>query len=716
MTSPHQQSEYAQEVKKGPQEELPSTPAPSSFSKLMESQEKASRDLSDYLEKEAREAERARRAVEEYTRAQLDPPRQKSYSSKDVGSAAPPISQFQSYPSPHWHPSWNPLYNPNTLFPDDNFTPTQAQLDVADQHSRLQALEEQLNRTLGRIAPFVEKQEEEKKRKATAKKAKRQIFYGQESGISSDSDPEPHGSTEHTRANASLPPPPPPGNLHPGIFASMYNTHVDPDHSRGPGDPQAARIQMLKDEIASLKTDNKNNYIRELNPVYSLNSALKNNKTAVVTTNSVSLPPWKEYMDALFASCYLTALSLMQSRVVPKSIEEWKRMDASKQCQESKALTLRNFKASPRVLPNAQEFDSIAKLNGILLAVVESWPVVLNTLHVALVATLDPTMLHLRTTKEMTLYTFRSIYFGVLFTFHLPATEEKSLELEKFMTGQEMKYRSHESPEAFALRLSKKAKDTNLIFGTVVISPELLRSRFVLNLRLGTGQKFINILDRSDDLDFTELVAQLQAKWKAEKVYSMMGGEHANHLVGSNDEGSDSDLAYFNAKFNTKNSNKASNSGDSRPMKFNKDRKDRKNQPCFRMRDTGECKFGSDCQYSHDPTILRTALKKAFLVDQLRDANIQLVLLEQANAALKERKLAWKRRFKKDKNARKPKPKPSSKPSDPKKTPSGNMTFEQAVGDANLATPTNDLPNSGNGGDDCDVSDSSEADTESDFE
>jgi hypothetical protein len=44
------------------------------------------------------------------------------------------------------------------------------------------------------------------------------------------------------------------------------------------------------------------------------------------------------------------------------------------------------------------------------------------------------------------------------------------------------------------------------------------------------------------------------------------------------------------------------------------------------------------------------------------------------------------------------------------------MTFEQAVGDANLATPTNDLPNSGNGGDDCDVSDSSEADTESDFE
>lgn len=709
MSSPHRQPNYAQEVKEGSQGEVPSTPAPSSFSKLMESQEKANRDLSDFLEKEAREADRARRAVEKYSRAQLDNPHQKSYSSKDARPAAPPIGQFQSNPSPQFHPSWNPLYNPSPHFPGNNATPTQTQFDVAEQHSRLQALEGALNQTLAKIVPFVEKQEEEKRRKATAKKEKRQNFYGQESGISSDSDPEPQGNAAHTRINAS---PTSMGMSQAGILSNIYGAHIDPDHTRGFGDPDHAKMQMLKDEIAFLKTDSKNNYIRELNPVYSLNSAMKNNKNTVVSTNSVSLPPWKDYMDALFASCYLTALSLMQSRVVPKSIDEWKRMDASKQCQESKALTLRNFKASPRVLPNAQEFDSVAKLNGILLAVVESWPVVLNALHVALVATLDPTMLHLRTTKEMTLYTFRSIYFGVLFTFHLPATEEKSLELEKFMTGQEMKYRSHESPEAFALRLSKKAKDTNLVFGTVVISPELLRSRFVLNLRLGTGQKFINILDRSDDLGFTELVAQLQAKWKAEKVYSMMGGEHANHLVGSGDEGSDDDSAYFNAKFNSKNPDKSLKFSD----KFNKDRKDRKNQPCFRMRDTGDCRFGSDCKYSHDPDILRTALKKAFLIDQLRDAEVQLVLLEQANAALKEGRALWKRRFKKDKVTRNPKQKSGSKPSGSKKTPHGNVTFEQAVGEANLVAPTKDSPNSEHGGDAGDVSDSSATDTESDFE
>jgi len=667
MSSPHQEpQEQDQEFISTENEQQPRTPASSvPFPRLYtDPNPRTNRDLSARVERQAREAERAREAVERYTKAQLDPPRQQSYSLSDSNYGNLYPSQNSTFPPQGVNSGYFPHYE---QFKEDyTASPMQTQngFESFDQQHRILELEEKVNFTLGKLN---EKEVEEKRKKRAARKEKQQSFYGQKSGLTSESESDSADSSVNSQRQNL-----PPDKLQTGNFGRSNNTDINgnfthTDVPRHYGDPQAARIDDLKNQILALKLDQKNNYTRDLNPLMALNTALKTNKPKMISTNSVSLAPWKEYMETLFASTYLNCISLMQSRKVPKTIKEWKRMDASRESQKSKRATITGFQKSPRVLPNAKELDNVAWLNGIAMAVFETWPVVLNTLHVQLTQTLDPTMAHLKTTKEMTIDTFRFIYFSALFTFHLPATEEKSLQLDDFMSGPTMKYRSHESPEAFALRLTKKAKDTNLIFGTVVISPELLRSRYIHNLRLGTGQKFINILDRSPDLNFSDLVARLQGKWKSERVYAMMGGERANLMLDNDTSEDDDDKAFFNSK-------QKSSSHDKKGFQ----RRDTKQQPCFRERDNQDCPYGSDCKYSHDPAVLSSKFKKAFMVNQLRESNLQLALLEQANAALKSKRNLWKKKFRAE--SKKPAAAQRGRHNAEKKK-LNNVTFEQATAD-----------------------------------
>ena len=310
----------------------------------------------------------------------------------------------------------------------------------------------------------------------------------------------------------------------------------------------------------------------------------------------------------------------MPSHQVPRTVEDWERLDNDDVCQ----ITMQNAYGcfDESMIPNVNEDMTYKELNGICLAVTKRWPSIIVALCSLLSSSIcDDTLEHLKV-DVISWASVRWLYFSVLQNFILSTDDAKNIRLKKFLS--QSKYRSERSPVSFAKQLLKEQKELNALFGERVISDAMLKETYVTAIKDETGQLYENLFDNMDStgISFQEFVTKIDNKWKKKQTTVITNSLYSLDINNAATSDNVNDSVFY-----------TNNSTGKGGGKLNKDRQNlsAKDKPCFQFRDTGKCAFGKDCKYSHDKKTFATPLSADDMAYQFR-ASSELIFAAREKA------------------------------------------------------------------------------------
>jgi hypothetical protein len=416
--------------------------------------------------------------------------------------------------------------------------------------------------------------------------------------------------------------------------------------------------------------------IKDLSPMTVLQTQMRLHKVVVLTSARASYAPWQDYFSSLLSTCYLQCIALINIRIAPKNDGEWSDLDNQDESVYTRSLVKHAFESGK--VPSPSENDSVSSLNAIFVTVCSLYPMVLMTLHALLRASLDDTMKFLRPSEEQDAGTFRAIYFGAHKHFLIDATTQQTGMLMDFMSN--TPYKLTESIDAFFKRVLKKAKTVNLEYRVTVISSTMIWEIFFDSIRKVNGTRYDTIIDSfrqhdgfpTKDMDLLViLVEAMQNKYSSRSKF-VTNDEFGNYVV---NDVNDQSIYYAGAPSSS--SGQKPRFGGSTGSKINRPSSE---LPCFLMKNSGECRYGSKCKYSHDRKILDAELHPSVHAALLEE---QLNLASSTMAALHKKHSNFRKKYVPKKGSRPP---PSSSPT-PRQPGSGNFvsTYQAAVGSGNSA-------------------------------
>jgi len=279
-------------------------------------------------------------------------------------------------------------------------------------------------------------------------------------------------------------------------------------------------------------------------------------------------------------------------------------------------------------IPATHEAMNIYELIGIANAVVELWPSVVVALHTLLSDSICSQTLGFVKSESVSWTSTRTLYFGVIQNFIHSTDEAKRIRLTSFLT--KTKYKTSESPLAFATKLLKEQKELNILFNTNAVAEPILREIFINAVKGETGRMYDHLLDSIDGtgLNFLEIATKLNNKYQKEATKSITHSLYSAQIVNAND-GDDGANPMTSTAFYSGSSHKSEPAGS------------RKDLQCFQFRDTGKCSFGKDCKFSHDKRTFKDKVSTQDAIYQARliKAHETEKILVVQNRATKYKKL-----------------------------------------------------------------------------